>query len=214
MRFHLVTKNLNKFKKAGFKSCLFYTILIQVILKFIKWLLYFLSLGAFIWFVYFKPIDFNFKTLWDKENITAVNAASGEADTAQQQIAQNIDQVKIQDAKNPSVVKKIDDKIIDSPAKVEDNTEIENNEIPEKIQPSESINLQDSYLVLVGSFGKHSNAKRMLKIVEKNGIRAVIKKIGKLHRVIIASSNTEQEANVVKETYKKTFGETPYVLLQ
>jgi len=183
-------------------------------LKFIKWLLYFLSLGAFIWFVYFKPIDFNFKTLWDKENITAVNAASGEADTAQQQIAQNIDQVKIQDAKNPSVVKKIDDKIIDSPAKVEDNTEIENNEIPEKIQPSESINLQDSYLVLVGSFGKHSNAKRMLKIVEKNGIRAVIKKIGKLHRVIIASSNTEQEANVVKETYKKTFGETPYVLLQ
>ena len=52
------------------------------------------------------------------------------------------------------------------------------------------------------------------KIVEKNGIRAVIKKIGKLHRVIIASSNTEQEANVVKETYKKTFGETPYVLLQ
>jgi cell division septation protein DedD len=76
------------------------------------------------------------------------------------------------------------------------------------------IDTSKPYLVLVGSFGELSNAKKMLKRVEKLGLSGTIKKIGRLHRVIIASSSSKKFVIDVKNRHNKTFGETPYVLKQ
>jgi hypothetical protein len=54
----------------------------------------------------------------------------------------------------------------------------------------------------------------MLKRVEKLGLSGTIKKMGRLHRVIIASSSSKKFAIDVKNRHNKTFGETPYVLKQ
>ena len=78
----------------------------------------------------------------------------------------------------------------------------------------EEISTNKPYLVLVGSFGKLTNAQKMLKRVERKGLNGIIKKIGNLHRVIIASSLNEQDAIDVKNQNKKTFEEVPYVLKQ
>lgn len=77
-----------------------------------------------------------------------------------------------------------------------------------------AINTNNSYLVLVGSFGQLPNAQKMLRQVEAAGLNGVVKKIGRLHRVIIAASMTEKDAFAVKNRHKKTFGEVPYVLKQ
>ena len=77
-----------------------------------------------------------------------------------------------------------------------------------------TINTNNTYLVLVGSFGQLPNAQKMLRQVEAAGLNGVVKKIGRLHRVIIASSMNEQNAVAVKNQHEKTFGEVPYVLKQ
>ena len=102
-------------------------------------------------------------------------------------------------------------KKIDSTVRVLEQLEKEGN--PTKIE-KEEISTNKPYLVIVGSFGKLTNAQKMLKRVERKGLNGNIKKIGNLHRVIIASSLNEQDAIDVKNQNKKTFEEVPYVLKQ
>ena len=117
----------------------------------------------------------------------------------------SIDTLAIVNKKEPEKKK------IDSTVRVLEQLEKEGN--PTKIE-KEEISTNKPYLVLVGSFGKLTNAQKMLKRVERKGLNGIIKKIGSLHRVIIASSLSEQDAIAVKNQHKKTFGEVPYVLKQ
>lgn len=87
-------------------------------------------------------------------------------------------------------------------------------EIVEEPKEESVIRLNDSYLVLIGSFGKLSNAQKMVKRAEAKNIPAKIKKIGRLHRVIIFSSNSEKEAKFTEQIYQNTFSEKPFVLAQ
>lgn len=87
-------------------------------------------------------------------------------------------------------------------------------EIVEEPKEKSVIRLNDSYLVLIGSFGKLSNAQKMVKRAETKNIPAKIKKIGRLHRVIIFSSNSEKEAKFTEQIHQNTFSEKPFVLAQ
>lgn len=161
--------------------------------KTIQWTLYLTSLSLFIWYVFFKPTDFSFKSVYvfkklvktheivtiDKSLNTDTNKLTGGSlvliDTIKQDKGVQKDSIK-------------NEKII--------------------------IDTSKPYLVLVGSFGELSNAKKMLKRVEKLGLSGTIKKIGRLHRVIIASSSSKRFAIDIKNRHNKTFSETPYVLEQ
>jgi len=164
-----------------------------LVLKIFQWLLYLTSLGLFIWFIFFKPSNFELQHLFDFEKTKH-----------EKNIACEDTLIK--------PVKKVPEKIkIDSTLLVIQPKDLDNN-------PSEdldvTINTNNTYLVLVGSFGQLPNAQKMLRQVEAAGLNGVVKKIGRLHRVIIAASMTEKDAVAVKNRHKKTFGEVPYVLKQ
>ena len=163
-----------------------------MILKIFHWLLYLISLSLFVWFVFFKPRNFELQNLFDTAKTKSENIARVDTLT--------------------KLIKKVPKKIkIDSTLLVAKQEEQDDN--PSKVSEI-AINTNNSYLVLVGSFGQLTNAQKMLRKVEIAGLNGVVKKIGRLHRVIIASSMKEKDAIIVKNRHEKTFGEVPYVLRQ
>lgn len=156
-------------------------------------MLYLTSLSLFVWYVFFKPFDFSFKSVYVfKRPIKAPEI------------------ITIDKSLNASSNKPIGDSLI-----LIDTTKQDKEVQKDSVNNEKTIiDTSKPYLVLVGSFGELSNAKKMLKRVEKLGLSGTIKKIGRLHRVIIASSSSKKFAIDVKNRHNKTFGETPYVLKQ
>ena len=156
-------------------------------------MLYLTSLSLFVWYVFFKPQNFSV------ENVYVFKKPKRAYEI-----------VTIDTTLNADTNKPTGDSLI-----LVDNTkqdkEVQKNSINNE---KTIIDTSKPYLVLVGSFGEPSNAKKMLKKVEKLGLSGTIKKIGRLHRVIIASSSSKKFAIDVKSRHNKTFGETPYVLEQ
>lgn len=157
----------------------------------------------FVWFSFFKPTNFSIQNIY-AENKPSINQETVKIDipkTAETNLS-NDDSVALVDTPQAEIKPQKDslktEKIIIEKV-ADEQTEIKTNE---------------PYLVLVGSFGKLSNANRMLKRLEKLGLPGTIKKIGRLHRVIIASSSSKKSATEIKTRHNKTFVETPYVLEQ
>lgn len=161
--------------------------------KILQWMLYLTSLSLFIWYVFFKPTDFSFKNVYVFKNPIKTHEI-----------------VTIDTTLNTETKKPVGDSLvlIDT---IKQDKEVQKDSINNE---KTIIDTSKPYLVLVGSFGELSNAKKMLKRVEKLGLSGTIKKIGRLHRVIIASSSSKKFAIDVKNRHNKTFGETPYVLKQ
>lgn len=156
-------------------------------------MLYLTSLSLFIWCVFFKPQNFSVENIYVFKKPIKTHEIV------------NIDTILNADTNKP-----VGDSLI-----LVDNTKQE--EEPQKISINKEKTIIDTskpYLVLVGSFGELSNAKKMLKKVEALYLPGTIKKIGRLHRVIIASSSSKGLAIDIKNRHNKTFGETPYVLEQ
>ena len=171
--------------------------------KKLLWLLYVTSLCLFVWGVFFKPSDFSIKNIYT-DNRPSINQET----------------VKVNIPKTTETYLSNDDSVglVDTP-----QAEIKSQKyslktkkiIIEKVADEQTeINTNESYLVLVGSFGKLSNANRMLNKVEKLGLPGTVKKIGRLHRVIIASSSNKKSATEIKNRHNKMFDEKPYVLGQ
>lgn len=150
-------------------------------------------MSLFVWFVFFKPSNFELQYLFDTPK-TKSEKNIARADTLTRPIKEIPKKIKI------------DSTLLVVQPKGLDNNPSEDLDI--------TINTNNTYLVLVGSFGQLPNAKKMLGKVEMAGLNGVVKKIGRLHRVIIASSMNEQNAVAVKNRHEKTFGEVPYVLKQ
>ena len=149
-------------------------------------------MSLFVWFIFFKPRNFELQYLFDTAKTKSENIARVDTLT--------------------KLIKKVPKKIkIDSTLLVAQQEEQDDN--PSKVSEI-TINTNNYYLVLVGSFGQLTNAQKMLRKVEIAGLNGVVKKIGRLHRVIIASSMKEKDAIIVKNRHEKTFGEVPYVLKQ
>jgi cell division septation protein DedD len=77
---------------------------------------------------------------------------------------------------------------------------------------SSSIAVEDSYLIVIGSFGVKANATRLMKNSIKEGRDAKMKYINGLHRVIVASSENEVEAEQIKEYFAQEYGVSAFIL--
>ena len=167
------------------------------------WLLYVTSLCLFVWWGFFKPTDFSVKNIYtDNRPGTNQETVKINIPKTDETYLSNNDSVALVDTPQAEI----------KPQKYSLKTE---KIIIEKVADEQTeINTNESYLVLVGSFGKLSNANRMLNKVEKLGLPGTVKKIGRLHRVIIASSSNKKSATEIKNRHNKTFDEKPYVLEQ
>ncbi len=151
----------------------------------LKWLGYFILLGLFIWFVFFRNYSFN--------------------QASKQTIDQEIENLENND---------IDEPILGDDTSFVDEVDNAEEEFSENDNNSESTNicLNKKYLIVVGSFGNIKNAERLLNRVKMNGNNGTIKNINGLNRVITASTNDEGDAKNLKEHFTNIFKERAFIL--
>jgi hypothetical protein len=166
-------------------------------MNFFKWSLYILAVSAFIWVVFFRPID---------STTEAEVLVGNDAETIVEEEGESLLESTIEDTE-AEVINEIES---------ENVTEVFDTEVVDEVTPTshEDINIQSKYLVVVGSFGVKANANKMLKRVETFGMEGTISLIRGLHRVIIASTNNEQEAEQIRDQFTNTHHEPVFVLEQ
>lgn len=158
-------------------------------MNFFKWTLFFVALGAFIWFIFFKPMNTATKTDLATTVDTSLTEESGEY----------IPERTVEDSQ------------------IEENTQEKNEPeepIVSEISEDGAIDLNSKYLIVVGSFGVKKNADRMLKRVTGSGKNGVITKIRNLHRVVTASTDDEQDAEQLKSHFTHVYKERAFILEQ
>jgi hypothetical protein len=164
----------------------------------LKWLGYVLILGLFIWFVFFRQFNpFASKT----DNMTST--------TTQDVLSENtLSDDIVDDAfvdENTDITSVIDD------FPETNSTEIETPKNDANAQSS-GIDLNQRYLIVVGSFGKKANADRMLKRVLNDGNQGVIKTVNGLHRVITGSTDDLSNAKKLRDHFTHIYKETAFIL--
>ena len=169
-------------------------------MNFLKWFAYSIAFCAFVWFVFFRPLTSN----------STSELARADADTTENVDQPTEDNSTIEDVENT-------DSYTETDEIVPENTEIE--EIEETFAKTEpetngSINLNSSYLIIVGSFGKKSNADRMLQRVKDSGKEGVITNIRGLHRVVTASSDDHSDAKALRAHFTHIYKERAFILAQ
>ena len=166
-------------------------------MNFFKWSLYLLALVAFIWVVFFRPLDASIEA---NELATTEETVPEEAVTDYQPVS------TIED------IETIEEDITDAETVPEG---LDTDQMTEDPPASDGIiNLNSKYLIVVGSFGVKANADRMLKHVQNNGIDATLTLIRGLNRVVIASTNSEVEAEQLLDQFTHTFNEPAFILEQ
>jgi len=164
----------------------------------LKWLGYILLLGLFIWFVFFR-----------KFNPFATNPNSITTKATQEILDEN---TTSEDTKDDSF---LDEKIESTPAidnyeePISPSTETTQ---PTEQKPSNGINLNQKYLIVVGSFGKKANADKMLKRVLKDGNQGVITTINGLFRVVTSSTDDLTNAKKLRDHFTHIYKETAFIL--
>ena len=169
-------------------------------MNFLKWFAYSIAFCAFVWFVFFRPLT---------SNSTSEIIGSG-SDTAEKGNLPTLENATIEDVDNM-------DNYTETEEIVPENTEIV--DIEETFAETEpekngSINLNSSYLIIVGSFGKKSNADRMLQRVRDSGKEGVITNIRGLHRVVAASSDDHSDAKALRAHFTHIYKEQAFILTQ
>jgi hypothetical protein len=167
-------------------------------MNFLKWFAYSIAFCAFVWFVFFRPLTFNL--------------TSGIAD------AVSLDDVDLPTEDN-STIEDVEntDSYTETEEVISENTEIvdlEETFAETAPETKGSINLNSSYLVIVGSFGKKSNADRMLQRVKDSGKEGVITNIRGLHRVVAASSDDHSDAKALRAHFTHIYKEQAFILTQ
>ena len=156
-------------------------------MNFLKWFAYSIAFCAFVWFVFFRPLTSN----------STSELARADADTTE-----NVDQ--------PTE----DNSTIEDVENTDSYTEIEETFAKTEPETNGSINLNSSYLIIVGSFGKKSNADRMLQRVRDSGKEGVITNIRGLHRVVAASSDDHSDAKALRAQFTHIYKEQAFILTQ
>lgn len=159
-------------------------------MNFLKWFAYSIAFCAFVWFVFFRPLTSN----------STSELAGADADTTENMDQPTGDNSTIEDVGNT-----------DSYTETED---IEETFAETEPEINGSINLNSSYLIIVGSFGKKSNADRMLQRVKDSGKEGVITNIRGLHRVVTASSDDHSDAKDLRAHFTHIYKEQAFILTQ
>ena len=169
-------------------------------MNFLKWFAYSIAFCAFVWFVFFRPLT---------SNSTSEIIGSG-SDTAEKGDLPTVENATIEDVENM-------DNYTETAEIVPENTEmvdIEETFAETEPEKNGSINLNSSYLIIVGSFGKKSNADRMLQRVRDSGKEGVITNIRGLHRVVAASSDDHSDAKALRAHFTHIYKEQAFILTQ
>lgn len=182
-------------------------------MKVLQWVLYFILLGAFVWFVFFRDVVL-FAKSDSPESMVSEEPLSEEMESSDDHYLDD-EAAFVDEASQPDTFTDVERELSNS-----DNNEFEvvENQTPQAVDepsnPVGSIDLNKKYLVIVGSFGKLSNAERMLKRVEKSGNQAVITKINGLNRVVAAATDDNGTANRKRDEFTALFKERAFVLEQ
>ncbi len=166
-------------------------------MNFLKWFAYSVAFCAFVWFVFFRPLSSN----------STSELAGADADTTENADLPREDNSTIEDVENTDSYSETDEIVPENIDIVENTTET-----APKINGS--INLNSRYLIVVGSFGKKSNADRMLQRVKDSGKEGVIANIRGLHRVVTASSDDHSDAKDLRAHFTHIYKEQAFILTQ
>ena len=169
-------------------------------MNFLKWFAYSIAFCAFVWFVFFRPLT---------SNSTSEIIGSG-SDTAEKGDLPTVGNPKIEDIENTDSFTETEE-IVPENIEIVDIEETFAETAPET---KGSINLNSSYLIIVGSFGKKSNADRMLQRVRDSGKEGVITNIRGLHRVVAASSDDHSDAKALRAHFTHIYKEQAFILTQ
>ncbi|MDB4106967.1 SPOR domain-containing protein [Bacteroidia bacterium] len=163
-------------------------------MNFLKWLLYLIALGAFIWFVFFKKLNTN-TSIVDTNN-TEVNDDGS--------------------ISNPDADLNTEEEIDYTVDNGTDATSDNQYEVTStgQVNTTNGVNLDSKYLIVVGSFGKKSNAEKMKTRVSEKFKYATITVVNGLHRVVAASSDDQDDAQNLRDHFTHIFKEPAFILEQ
>ena len=167
-------------------------------MNFLKWFGYLALCAVFIWFV-FRPLHMG----------GATDTIATDSNTV---VQDNDPRTTIEDTDDLDQTDNFDETSEDSDS--ENNEPSNTTDIDEGIISNNGINLNNKYLIVVGSFGKLSNANRMLAKVKSNGQDAQLTKIRNLHRVVAASTDTEADAKNLRSHFTHIYKVQCFILEQ
>jgi cell division septation protein DedD len=183
-------------------------------MKVLQWILYFVLLGAFVWFVFFR--DSNLFALSQKdEPITGEETVSNQSETEgdldavyeEEEYAEPEQEEFLEPELNETTVEEnetiVEEALTSDPLENSTNT-----------KSSSIIDLNKKYLIIVGSFGQKSNAEKMLRRVKNSGKQGLIKQINGLHRVITASTDSQSDAKDLRAHFTHMYKEQAFILEQ
>lgn len=182
-------------------------------MKVLQWILYFVLLGAFVWFVFFRDV-LSFASS-DSSAPNATEESVNDESTSNEDTYLDDEATFVDETVEPDIftdtefetpIDEESEVVVDEPMNLQPENETSNTE--------GTIDLSKKYLVIVGSFGKLSNAERMLKRVENSGNKAVITKINGLNRVVAAATNNSTIADQKRDEFTALFKERAFILEQ
>lgn len=164
----------------------------------LKWLGYILLLGLFVWFVFFRKLDL-FST---NKNTSVAKAEQMQADNESATLDGVTDDAFV-DENTESIETPSDFPAVNEPKTSQPSTDA---------KQTNGINLNQRYLIVVGSFGKKANADRMLKRVKNDGNEAVITTVNGMHRVVTGSTDDLSNAKSLRDHFTHIYKETAFIL--
>lgn len=181
-------------------------------MNFLKWFGYVLLCGAFIWYVFIRDVHAN-----DRSSETSTTkVASTPIEESQEPTEETFeDSSDSEEFTNTEVYFDEVTNTIEDTDEWTSEPDVVAEEPAIDIPNTNHISLDDSYLVIVGSFGSKRNATRLQKKVDTMGFDSEVSLINGLHRVIIASSTSEQNAKSVLSEYgQKSNGAPAFIMEQ
>lgn len=163
-----------------------------------KWFLYVIALSAFIGFIFFREVAIDGEIVDEDTQATSTpeeTEISQDTDTAEEYYAED------------DIVQPADEYEIEDPT-----TEQSTSNDTEYTGGNTSINTEARYLIVIGSFGVKANANRLMKTSIDKGQNAKIKYINGLHRVIVASAESELQAENIKEYFLQKQDVSSFIL--
>lgn len=172
----------------------------------LKWFLYIAAFSAFVGYVFFWPLEdktalANQPTTDETNTIEEIASENTTGEEDEIDYSENTDNTDEETVNNDVVVD-------EEPVVIKENTTNTDN------VNAEGINLSNRYLIVVGSFGKKSNADRMLRRVKKSGKDGVIVYINGLNRVVTAATDDESDAKNLRSHFTHIYKEQAFILKQ
>lgn len=184
-------------------------------MNFLKWFTYILAFTAFVWFVFFRPT--NLSNLFAASDPTAVDQGetSGTEEPTTDITSDSIDPY-VEDTASYADESTVGDVIDDTYTETTTDETIDESttDATDVVNSSGSINVNDPYLLLVGSFSKRSNAENFLRKLQSKGKEGVIKEIRGLHRVIAASTGDKADSKNILDQFTQRYNMEAFVLKQ